>query len=55
MTTIKKYNVEQYAYVVNDIPAACAKWTKMFGAGPFYLMDHIVIDSTKYRGESDAN
>jgi len=51
MTTIKKYNVEQYAYVVNDIQAACAKWTKMFGAGPFFLMDHIVIDSTEYRGE----
>src|SRR5690606_40409448 len=26
-------------------------WTQVMGAGPFYLMEHIRADSTRYRGE----
>jgi hypothetical protein len=38
--------------VVNDIQVACAKWTEVFGAGPFFLMDHVKFDDTTYRGEN---
>ena len=46
-----KHPIQQYAYVVNDVKAACAKWTEMFGAGPFYLMENVQIDSTTFLGQ----
>lgn len=35
-----RYPIEQYAYYVPDIDAACARWAQMFGAGPFFMDRH---------------
>lgn len=44
-----RYPILQWAFVVNDIEAACAKWTATTGAGPFYASLHHVGTHT-YRG-----
>lgn len=44
-----RYPIMQWAYVINDIDAGCAKWTEMAGAGPFYVSKHHVGSHT-YRG-----
>jgi hypothetical protein len=46
-----RYPIQQWAYVVNDVEAACAKWTEMTGAGPFYVSLHHEGTHT-YRGEA---
>jgi hypothetical protein len=45
-----KQDVVQYAYVVNDIEAACRRWTELLGAGPFYLSKHHRSENVTYRG-----
>ncbi len=35
-----RYPVIQYAYVVNDIEAACHHWIDLIGAGPFFVSKH---------------
>lgn len=45
-----RYPIMQWAYVVNDIDTACAQWTEMTGAGPFFVSRHH-IGSHSYRGE----
>jgi len=42
--------VFQIAFVPADFDAALAYWTKIVGAGPFFLMEHIKTENTKYRG-----
>jgi hypothetical protein len=44
-----RYPIMQWAYVVNDMDAACAQWTAMTGAGPFHVSRHHVGSHT-YRG-----
>ena len=46
-----RYPVLQYAYVVTDIEAACLEWTKLIGAGPFFLSMHHESPDHYYRGE----
>lgn len=46
-----RYPIEQYAYVVDDIEAACMRWVDMVGAGPFFLMPHHKSRDTVYRGK----
>lgn len=43
-------NVFQLAFVPANFDAALAHWTRVIGAGPFFLMDHIKTENTKYRG-----
>jgi hypothetical protein len=45
------FPVHQYAYMVNDLEAACRQWTKMVGAGPFFIIEHHPAEHTKYRGQ----
>lgn len=46
-----RYPVLQYAYVVDDIEAACLGWVDLIGAGPFFLSPHHVSPDHFYRGE----
>ena len=46
-----RYPIEQYAYVVDDIEAACMRWVELVGAGPFFLMPHHKSRDTVYRGK----
>jgi hypothetical protein len=40
----------QLGYIVNDVEAAAVEWAERVGAGPFYVMDRIVMDHYYYRG-----
>lgn len=40
----------QQAYFVTSIDAAAEKWTKAFGAGPFFMVRHHRCDEFTYRG-----
>lgn len=40
----------QIAYAVSDIFKAVDKWVKDFGAGPFFIAEHIPIKNIFYRG-----
>lgn len=40
----------QMAYVVEDIQAAMATWTKRLKAGPWFLLDHFTGENAVYRG-----
>ena len=40
----------QQAYVVNDLEAACHRWSRLFGAGPFGLRRHHQTSWFNYRG-----
>jgi methylmalonyl-CoA/ethylmalonyl-CoA epimerase len=44
-------NVMQMAYVPADIDAALRFWTRTMGVGPFFAINHIILDRTRYRGE----
>jgi catechol 2,3-dioxygenase-like lactoylglutathione lyase family enzyme len=43
--------VAQLAFVPRDFEACLDYWTRVMGAGPFYLMEHIKADRTLYRGK----
>ena len=40
----------QIAYAVSDIFGGVDKWIKDFGAGPFFIAEHIPIKNVIYRG-----
>lgn len=42
--------VMQLAYVPADFEAALSFWTKTMGAGPFFALDHVRLESVKYLG-----
>ncbi|MEZ5656424.1 MAG: VOC family protein [Sphingobium sp.] len=42
--------VMQICWVVDDIDAAMASWTKVMGIGPFYIFRDLQIDTVRYRG-----
>jgi catechol 2,3-dioxygenase-like lactoylglutathione lyase family enzyme len=42
--------VMQVCWVVPDIDAAMASWTKTMGVGPFFLFRDLTIDTIKHRG-----
>ncbi len=44
------YPLFQHAYLVNDVRAACEKWSDLFGAGPFVVTDHHRTNRFTYRG-----
>lgn len=42
--------VRQLAYKVNDLEAAAAAHHRQFGSGPFFVLRHIALSSSQYRG-----
>ena len=40
----------QIAYAVDDLDAAAAEWSARFGAGPFFVREHITVSDVRYRG-----
>ena len=44
-------SVMQVAHVVEDVEAACMKWVKTTGIGPFFLVPHIELAEFNYRGK----
>lgn len=48
---VLKRPVFQYGYFVNDVEAAARAWTRLFGAGPFYVVPHHRSEGYfRYRG-----
>ncbi len=46
-----RHPIFQYAYVVDDIEAACHQWHALTGAGPFFVSPHHVSPQHFHRGE----
>lgn len=46
----QSYPLFQCAYYVQSIDAAAEKWTKAFGAGPFFMARHHRCEEFTYRG-----
>jgi hypothetical protein len=44
----------QLAYFVADAEAAARRWAREFGAGPFFLMEHIPLENAIHRGTPAA-
>lgn len=42
----------QLAYVPADFDGALAFWINTMGAGPFFALDHVVLDNLKYKGDA---
>jgi methylmalonyl-CoA/ethylmalonyl-CoA epimerase len=45
-------DVMQMAYVPADHEAALKYWTKTMGAGPFFSIEHVKLDRTRYYGQA---
>jgi len=43
--------VKQIAYVVDDLDAAIDRWVRTLRVGPFFRLDHAVVEDLRYRGE----
>lgn len=43
--------IHHYGYVVADLQAGAEHFSKAFGAGPFYGMEHLKFDYVDYLGE----
>ncbi|HSN72231.1 MAG TPA: hypothetical protein VLT59_12020 [Steroidobacteraceae bacterium] len=41
----------QLAYCVDDPAAAAAEAAERFGWGPFFLLEHIALEWSRYRGQ----
>src|SRR5258708_8837350 len=41
----------QMAYVPANLEATLHFWTKTIGAGPFFAINHVKLDRSRYRGE----
>jgi len=44
-------SVMQMAYVPADFEGALKFWTKTIGAGPFFSIEHVKLERTRYRGQ----
>jgi methylmalonyl-CoA/ethylmalonyl-CoA epimerase len=44
-------DVMQMAYVPADFEAVLKYWTKTIGAGPFFSIEHVKLERTRYRGQ----
>ena len=40
----------QVAYAVTDVRAAATWWAEKFGAGPFFVIEHIELNDVRYHG-----
>jgi catechol 2,3-dioxygenase-like lactoylglutathione lyase family enzyme len=41
----------QIAYAVKDVRRSAQHWATVFGAGPFFVLDHIALSDVHYRGQ----
>jgi hypothetical protein len=41
----------QLGYVVDDVFAAARRWAEQFGAGPFFILEHIPCTEVLHRGQ----
>ena len=44
-------DIMQMAYVPGDCEKALKFWTRTIGAGPFFSLEHVKLEHTRYRGE----
>src|SRR5690606_38970906 len=44
--------IRQLGYVVRDIEAAMAFWSRTLGVGPWYYNPRVPIENYRYRGEA---
>ncbi|WP_395336466.1 VOC family protein [Novosphingobium sp. BL-8H] len=44
-------HVMQVAWLVDDLHAACVRWTRTTGIGPFLTVPHVVLEEYRYRGK----
>jgi len=51
MTLLNQRQIVQNAYVVNDVFAAAQRMTDLVGAGPFFVLEHIALSESLYRGK----
>jgi hypothetical protein len=42
--------IQHISYVVDDLERAVVEWGRIFGAGPFFLLDHIEFDEIQHDG-----
>lgn len=42
----------QQAWVVDDLEAAMAHWTRVCGVGPFFVAEHLPLTNLTYRGQA---
>jgi hypothetical protein len=42
--------VRQLAYKVNDLEAAARAHNRLYGSGPFFILRHVALESSTYRG-----
>jgi len=45
--------IRQNGYVVRDVEAAMAHWTKVLGVGPFFYFPRVVVLDSVYRGKPE--
>lgn len=50
MSSEQSINFVQHAYFVEDAVAAAQQWAQAFGAGPFFVMEHIPLTDVVFRG-----
>ena len=43
--------IHHFGYVVADLRAGIARFERVFGAGPFFVMEHLPFDEVTYLGE----
>lgn len=46
--------VMQIAFIPEDFDAALRHWTEVMGVGPFFLLENITLEDSRYCGEPDA-
>ena len=44
--------IMQIAYVPKDFDATLKYWIETMGVGPFYRLDHVALESVKYKGKA---
>lgn len=50
-TLLNKYGVNQLGFYVEDAEKAAYEHSKLFGSGPFMIMDHVASDRVLFRGQ----
>jgi hypothetical protein len=48
-------NFMQFCWLVPDLEAAMATWTRTAGVGPFFQFDSVAYDKPQYRGKPGGN
>ena len=48
---VVQHPIVQICYLVDDIDSAVARWTRVMGAGPFFVMRHVPLREVAFRGE----